>query len=89
MIEYRKITADVAIIGGGLTGTIAAFELAKAGMTVTVIRDGRGASPHVAGFNVAGAEKGDSIGVFVEDTKESAQGQADPALVDILCNGSA
>ena len=89
MIEYRKITADVAIIGGGLTGTIAAFELAKAGLKVTVVRDGRGASPHVAGFNVAGAEKGDSIGVFVEDTKESAQGQADPALVDILCNGSA
>ena len=89
MVEYRKITTDVAIIGGGLTGTVTAFELAKAGKKVTVIRDGRGASPHVAGFNVAGVEDGDNIGIFAEDTKESAQGQADPALVDILCNGSA
>ena len=88
MVEYRKITTDVAIIGGGLTGTVTAFELAKAGMKVTVIRDGRGASPHVAGFNVAGVEGKDNVSIFAEDTKESAQGQADHALVDILCNGS-
>ena len=89
MVKYRKITTDIVIIGGGLTGTVAAFELAKAGMKVTVIRDGRGASPHVAGFNVAGVEDGDNISIFAEDTKESANGQSDPALVDILCTGSA
>ncbi len=89
MIEYNKIKTNVAIIGGGLTGTIAAMEIAKAGMSVTVIRDGRGASPYVAGFNVAGVEGKDSIDIFVKDSLKSANGQADIELVKLLCNGSA
>ena len=89
MIEYNKIKTNVAIIGGGLTGTIAAMEIAKSGMSVTVIRDGRGASPHVAGFNVAGVEGKDSIDIFVKDSLKSANGQADIELVKLLCNGSA
>ena len=89
MFEYKTMNTEVAVIGGGLTGSVAAYELARAGMRVTVIRDGRGASPHVAGFNVAGVEDGDSIAIFSQDTMESANGQADPALVDVLCNGSA
>lgn len=88
MIEYKRIKTDVAIIGGGLTGTITAYELAKAGKNVLLMRDGRSASPHVAGFNVAGVENGDSAELFVKDTMESAKGQADPKLVGILCNGS-
>jgi aspartate oxidase len=88
MTEYTKIKTQVAVIGGGLTGSVAAFELAGAGVDVTVVRDGRGASPHVAGFNVAGAESGDSTEIFIKDTHESATGLADAELVDILCNGS-
>ncbi len=88
MLKYKDLNTQVAIIGGGLTGTVAAYELAKAGVRVTVIRDGRGASPHVAGFNVAGVEDGDSVAVFVGDTKKSANGQSDEELVEILCNGS-
>jgi len=88
MLDYKKTKADVVIIGGGLTGTVAAFELAKAGMRVVLVRDGRGASPHVAGFNVAGVEQGDNAEIFVQDTLESAKGQADPLLVERLCNGS-
>ena len=88
MTGYTKIKTQVAVIGGGLTGSVAAFELAKAGVDVTVVRDGRGASPHVAGFNVAGAESGDSTEIFIKDTHESATGLADAELVDILCNGS-
>lgn len=88
MFEYKRIHTEVAVIGGGLTGTVAAYELARAGVRVTVVRDGRGASPHVAGFNVAGVEDGDSVAVFSRDTAQSANGQADDALVDILCQGS-
>ena len=89
MFEYKTMNTEVAVIGGGLTGSIAAYELARAGGRVTVIRDGRGASPHVAGFNVAGVEDGDSVARFSKDTMESANGQADAALVDVLCQGSA
>lgn len=88
MSEYKKLCCDVAVVGGGLTGTIAAAELARAGKRVVILRDGRGASPHVAGFNVAGAEQGDGIEPFIQDTNESARGLADPALVSILCEGS-
>jgi len=88
MIAYKKLNTEVAVIGGGLTGTVAAFELAKAGYSVTIIRDGRGASPHVAGFNVAGAEAQDNADTYIKDSLESGGGQADPALVELLCCGS-
>ncbi len=80
--------ADVVIIGGGLSGTVAAFELAKHGHKVCLLRDGRGASPHVAGFNVPCCEEGDTVDCYIHDTYDSASGQADPALVDILCHGA-
>ncbi len=87
-MEYKKLKTDVVIIGAGLTGTIAAFELAKSGINITMIMDGRGASPHVAGFNVAGAENGDNAEIFIEDSIKSANGQADLELIKLLCEGS-
>ncbi len=88
MIDYKKTDTDVIVIGGGLTGTLAAYLLAKSKKNIIIVRDGRGASPHVAGFNVAGAEKGDSAEIFINDTIESAKGQADRKLVEILCRDS-
>lgn len=80
---------DVVIIGGGMAGTISAFEIAKAGYRVVLLRDGWGASPHIAGFNLPGAEAGDSAACFLEDTLKSACGQADPVLAKILCEEAA
>lgn len=76
------------IIGGGLSGSLAAFEIAKAGHRVTLLRDGRGASPHIAGFNLPGVEAGDSTALYLEDMHKSACGQADPLLAEILCKGA-
>ncbi len=83
------MNTDVVIIGGGLSGTLTALELAKAGHRVTVLRDGRGASPHVAGFNLPGAEAGDSVACYLDDTVKSASGQTDPVLAGMLCSGAA
>lgn len=85
----EEMRSDVVIVGGGLSGTLAALGLAKAGRCVTVLRDGRGASPNVAGFNLPGAEEGDSAERFLDDTVKSANGQSDPALAGMLCNGAA
>ena len=89
MQDLETRNAGTVIVGGGLCGTLAAYELAKDGIPVLLLRDGRGASPQVAGFNVPGSEAGDSTESYYRDTMESARGQADPVLARILCEGSA
>lgn len=81
--------ADAVIVGGGLTGTLAARELLRAGLRVLLLRDGRGASPGVAGFNIAGAVPGDTPACFLSDTEKSAGGIGDPVLERTLCEESA
>ena len=43
-----EVTADVVVIGGGLTGAIAAFVLARGGLDVVVVESDRVASAHTA-----------------------------------------
>jgi fumarate reductase (CoM/CoB) subunit A len=77
--------SDVLIIGGGLTGYIAAYELCKKNIPVKMIKCGFGASPGVSGFNIPGVEKGDSIEKFKDDTKISGRNQGNDKLVNKLC----
>lgn len=65
-----EITADVAVLGGGLTGLSAALDLAEAGFTVALVEAGRlaeGASGRnggqiVTGFNRANTELAAALG---------------------------
>lgn len=82
------MTSDVLIIGGGLTGSVAAYELAKKGLKVTMLRNGLGASPGISGFNICCAEKEDSLDSFIEDTIVSGRNQGDEKLIRELCEGS-
>lgn len=77
------IKTDCLIIGGGLSGMMAARETVAAGFRTTLLRDGLGASPWVHGFNHP-VRKGDSAAVFLADTLKSGQGQGDPALSKAL-----
>lgn len=79
---------DVLVIGGGMTGTVAAYELVKQGKKVRMLRNGLGASPGISGFNICGVEKGDDVNKFIEDTIASGRNQGDRKLVDELCYGS-
>lgn len=78
----------VIIIGGGLTGHIAAYELTKNNINVCLLKCGLGASPGVSGFNIPKVEKDDSVEKFIEDTVISGRGQGANELVDKLCNGT-
>lgn len=50
------MTCDVAIIGGGISGCAAAYELARAGMSVTLIEKGALASM-ASGWTLAGVRQ--------------------------------
>ena len=72
------------ILGGGLAGLWAARETVRAGYGTVLVRDGRGASPWVHGFNRP-VRPGDSARVFYEDTIKSGLGLSDPAMAEALC----
>lgn len=82
-----KKSSDVVIVGGGLTGYIAAYELAKNNVNVVMLKCGHGASPGISGFNIPN-EKGDSVEQYIQDTLLSGRNQCEKKLVDALCNGT-
>ncbi len=75
---------DCLVLGGGLSGWMAARELVRAGHTVALVREGAGASPWVHGFNVPLLPE-DSPAHFLADTLRSGHGICDPALARALC----
>lgn len=80
-------TADVLIIGGGVTGITAAYFLSQSGVEVAVLSPGWGASEYITGFAVP-VSAGDSLECFISDVVKSGQGQANPELVKTLCSES-
>ena len=78
------MTTDCLILGGGLAGLWTAREIVRAGYSAVIVRDGRGASPWVHGFNRP-VRPGDSARVFCEDTIKSGLGLSDPVLAEALC----
>ncbi len=83
------VKTDVLIIGGGATGHVAAWEIARTGAEVAMLCTGAGASPGIAGFNVPCADPADSVELFIEDTKASGHGQGGEELTRALCEGAA
>ena len=78
------IAADCLILGGGLSGWMAARECVLAGLRPLIVHDGLGASPWVHGFNVP-LHPEDSTACFLADTLTSGQGLSRPPLADALC----
>ena len=82
------MTTDILIIGGGLTGIAAAYEITKnSNLEVTLLQCGGGASPYIHGFCLPVGE-GDSEELFYEDSMASGYQQSRPALVKRLCRES-
>lgn len=78
------ITTDCLIIGGGLSGWMAAREAVAQNLDTLMLQDGMGASPWVHGISVP-VHPEDSPDVFLADTLASGQGLCDPALARALC----
>ena len=82
------MTTDILIIGGGLTGIAAAYEIIKnSDLEVTLLQCGGGASPYIHGFCLPVGE-GDSEELFYADSMASGYQQSRPALVKRLCHDS-
>lgn len=86
--QIKDYQTDVLIIGGGATGHVAAWEIAKTGRSVVMLKTGAGASPGISGFNVPCAQAEDSVEKYIEDTKASGRGQGGEELTKTLCNGA-
>jgi len=50
-MTVERITTDVLVLGGGLSGYRAAVTARQSGVDVTMAYRGHGASPYVIGFN--------------------------------------
>ncbi len=78
---------DCLIIGGGLSGWMAAYECVRQGKRPCLLQDGQGASPWVHGFNVP-LDPADSVDAFVRDIEKSGQGLSDSGLARALAEDS-
>ena len=88
-MDYSVVKTDALIIGSGLSGQMAARNIAVAcpERKITIIGNGLGASPYVHGFNMP-LHPEDSVDCFKEDTLRSGREQSIPTLVDALCDGA-
>lgn len=79
-----NISADVAVIGDGIAGLIAALRARDAGATVLVLGMGGGASGWLQGVNVVvdGADQQDSVATHRDDILREGCGINIPALVE-------
>jgi succinate dehydrogenase/fumarate reductase flavoprotein subunit len=82
--------ADVLVLGGGLAGYRAAEAACKAGASVALAYEGRGASPYIIGFNVPlGHEDGrDNPEIYFTDIVQGGCALNDLRLVRVLVNGA-
>lgn len=85
-MNYKRIKTDVLVIGGGLTGHMAAYQTSQERPTV-LLATGRGASPFISGYNVP-VTKEDSVESFIADTLENGHGVGRLDLIRQLCEKS-
>lgn len=79
---------DILILGGGLTGICAAYEIVKNSKhSVDLLQRGGGASPYIHGFCLP-VEDDDSEELFFNDSMASGYGQCRESLVRRLCRDS-
>ena len=79
---------DILILGGGLTGICAAWEILQStSLRVDLLRWGGGASPYIHGFCLPVGED-DSEELFFADSMASGYGQCREDLMRRLCRDS-
>ena len=81
------MNSDVIIIGGGLAGWRAAEAAFREGVSVTLVANGEGNSPHIHALNCPVLDE-DSVEQFVNDTLSSGKYQNDKELVETMCRES-
>lgn len=84
MGRVNRTDVDCLVIGGGLSGFMAAREAIQRGLSVCMLQDGMGASPWVHGLCIP-LHPDDSPACYLTDTLRSGQGLSDPALARALC----
>ena len=88
MQPYKIVSADVLIIGSGVSGLRAAAAAAETGATVSLVSKGPSASPEIMGFN-APVHTEDSISQYIDDMQNSADGICDSQLVRTMAQNIA
>ena len=78
---------DVLVVGGGLAGWRAASAAVRTGVSVRLVANGAGNSPHIHALNCP-VLPGDSAERMYADTLSSGHDANDPALVRALCAGA-
>ncbi|MBN2286307.1 MAG: FAD-binding protein [Tissierellales bacterium] len=86
----RVVDTDVLVVGGGLSGIIAALEAKKENIDVTIVSKsitGRSGNTLVTGAAMACVKKenGDSIDAFEKDISESSKGINDKEMMRFFC----
>ncbi|MBI3974322.1 MAG: FAD-binding protein [Chloroflexi bacterium] len=77
-----RLDTDVLVIGGGVSGLLAAWQASRSGAMVRIAAHGSGASMWLQGLNVplGHADPRDSAGALYEDIMREGQGLSDPTL---------
>lgn len=87
MLPVREMEADVAVIGAGIAGLMAAVAASGHGASVVVLSGSASASPAVIGFN-APVGGDDSIERFTQDTRKGSGELGDSGLIEVLSAGA-
>ena len=82
-MDFRTISTEVLVIGGGVAGLRAAVAAAELGTEVAIVSKPSCASPEIMGFN-APVMPGDSKELYFSDIEQSGYGINDSRLAMVL-----
>lgn len=87
MMNYRKETTDVLVIGGGIAGIRSALACCMQGLKVRILSKGPKCTHDISGFN-APVGSNDSPELFEADINKNGRGINDPKIAYALAYGA-